>query len=104
MSYASSDGEIELTNRVVMALTGVDAFSQDPYASLEPEKKKMNAAVTSRATTEPPQFNTSDWCANLREKLNKTKSLLKAAASDAKKIMEKIGDVSLKGYLHDLLV
>lgn len=103
MSYESSDGEMDLTNRVVAALTGVNASSQGPDDSLEPETKKMKTAVTSRATVES-QGNTSDWCAILREKLNRTRSILKAAASDAKKLIEKTADVSLKGYLHGLLV
>ncbi|KAL4135652.1 hypothetical protein QTP88_007250 [Uroleucon formosanum] len=56
------------------------------------------------ASTQPPHVNMSDWCANLRVKLNRTRSLFKAAISDAKKIIEKTADVSLKGYLHGLLV
>ncbi|KAL4104195.1 hypothetical protein QTP88_019504 [Uroleucon formosanum] len=104
MSYDSSDGGMELTNRVVVALTGANTFSQNPYASLKPEKKKMKTAETSRATSEPPHVNMSDWCTNLREKLNRTRSFLKRAASDAKKIIEKTADVSLKGHFHGLLV
>lgn len=36
--------------------------------------------------------------------MNKTRFILKAAASDGRKIIEKTSDASLKGYLHSLLV
>lgn len=58
MSHVSSYGEIDLTNRVVAALTGADTFSQG--SPLEPEKKKMKSVENSQAILEPSQVNASD--------------------------------------------
>jgi hypothetical protein len=92
-----------------------DRIAELPSEKKKPDRKRFRDRATSRrvafASGLPPRLVPSRAechlpvpVANLREKLNKTRSIRKVAASDTKKIFEKTADVSMKGYLHSLLV
>lgn len=94
-SHASTSSRPALTSAETYAKTSADS---------EPIAKKLKVASPLQGSHESTQnSNGHGWNANLREKLNKARSIIMGVASSAKIVMDRNADEDLRAHLELLL-